>query len=827
MKRDPKASLVRRFVSAWEPRGNPESEFPNESRQVSQHGTNCPLVETFLRGDDKIRTGVGFRRSNKTYKEERILQRDCQSLLGGCFSLAEVPMPDPARPHIGKQVIDAISQSQLVVIVGEKGLGQKSTIDVALETLTDWDPLAVNGDWLTKGYLAGFQDLVDLAFRWCDRNRPEIISRHEQSIKRMFPLYESRHFQVPKDLTNTSSKDERTRFYHHEYQNKLLVGLFEFMLEYLGATANPRLLIIDNAAAMSPTALSLLHIFLRNPASSALIKFVLIDYNRQLFIPEAVTVEFPKYTFEEMDQFLNLKACYPTEKAHQIYLSSCGNAMMARAIVVCEQGGVPVVGYVDSKNIVDLYLATLDHAQRQILWSRFVAQDCESEDYIEIRNYQTFDSEFADKEHQERHRQCMADYEAGLSPLITLHARAIRDKYKRLEALAEPSEILKNIGLYDTWFSYFGEIFADSQLRHHGSGDEPSNAAFINAAFVLYSLGCAKVSVPYLDEFYESFPQSKFIPTVLYAQSMTYGRYQQPVNLPLAEQFALLNLETIEKSFKNYEKYHYIKVFAENAYAYIKARQGKYDEALALCTSGNEEMLDIYGDRKFRLHQSILIYNTSQVYEILKDYDRAEAQLRLAISYDPYYGEYHNDLGNLLSNIPSRIDEALASYQRAIDLCPPYYEAHLNRGVLLASLGNDDAAVRDFERALEIKPNEWRAFLERGNLSLTQGRYEEARLFFSEALAIEPRSVDLHCNMGLACSECGDIESSVAHYRAAIALDPRHGAAHNNLAVELFKTAREEEALRHAAIAVEIGGDPDYERNLRYIEENIDTALVS
>lgn len=223
----------------------------------------------------------------------------------------------------------------------------------------------------------------------------------------------------------------------------------------------------------------------------------------------------------------------------------------------------------------------------------------------------------------------MTEYKAGISPLNTLHAQAIKNKYKRLAALAEPSEILKNIGLYDTWFTYFGEIFADPKLCRYGSGDEPSNATFINAAFVLYSLGCAKASAPYLDEFYNVFPESKFIPTVLYAQAMTYGRYQQPVDLPLAEQYALLNIQKIEESFRNYKKYLYIKVFAENAYAYIKARQGKYEEALDLCMNGNRKMLEIYGDSKFKLHQSILIYNTSQVYEIVKNYELAEAQLRL------------------------------------------------------------------------------------------------------------------------------------------------------------------------------------------------------
>jgi tetratricopeptide (TPR) repeat protein len=279
-----------------------------------------------------------------------------------------------------------------------------------------------------------------------------------------------------------------------------------------------------------------------------------------------------------------------------------------------------------------------------------------------------------------------------------------------------------------------------------------------------------------------------------------------------------LNLETIEAGFAEWEKYDYIKVFAENAYAYIKAKQGKYEEALTLCTKGNARMQHVYGKQRFALHQSILIYNTSQIYELVKSYDRAEAQLRLAISYDPYYGEYYNDLGNILSRLPGRAKEALDAYSTAIDLCPPYYEAHLNRGMLRAALGDDLSALRDFNRALEIKPVEWRAFLEIGNLHLSRGACEQALQAYQKASAIEWRNADLECNMGFAHSECGNQQAAISHYREAIALDRGHAGAHNNLAIALFESGEMIEALRQATIAAEIGGDPDYEENRRSLE---------
>ena len=189
--------------------------------------------------------------------------------------------------------------------------------------------------------------------------------------------------------------------------------------------------------------------------------------------------------------------------------------------------------------LVDLYLSTKTSDERRELLCEYVDADCVFEDLISIRNCETLPASAVDAEFSRRHRECLEKYLSGHGPLVLVHALSIRDPARRVEALAEPSELLKCIGLYDTWFSYFGAVFSNPDLRRHGSGSDLVNAAFINAAFVLYSLGCSKASVPYLEEFSATFPQSKFIPTVLYAQSMTYGRYQLPVNLPLAEQYAI------------------------------------------------------------------------------------------------------------------------------------------------------------------------------------------------------------------------------------------------------------------------------------------------
>jgi hypothetical protein len=364
--------------------------------------------------------------------------------------------------------------------------------------LRGWEHLPSDGNWLAHGYLAGFQDLIDQAVQWCGKNAPELLVQNQQSLKRIFPLLDLPQFSIPKDLTNTSTREERTRFYHHEYQIKLLFGLATFVIDYLKKLRRSIVLTIDDASDMSATAKNLLKTFLRVPGSSEQIKFVLIDYRGTAFFEGATEIRFDRFSRDEIDDALSLSVTYPFEKISRIYESSRGNFLTARAIVECDRAGLPVVGYLDALTLIDLYLATKSSDERLESLRRYVDADCISDDVVLIRNYQTLGHHVADAEHLRCHSERLQQYLKGNGPLILVHAHSIRDPVHRLEALAEPSEILKCIGLYDTWFSYFGSVFSNPDLRRHGSGDEPANAVFINAAFVLYSLGCSKASVPYL-----------------------------------------------------------------------------------------------------------------------------------------------------------------------------------------------------------------------------------------------------------------------------------------------------------------------------------------
>ena len=64
----------------------------------------------------------------------------------------------------------------------------------------------------------------------------------------------------------------------------------------------------------------------------------------------------------------------------------------------------------------------------------------------------------------------------------------------------------------------------------------------------------------------------------------------------------------------------------------------------------------------------------------------------------------HNNLGAALAG-RGQVDEAIAHYQKALEIKPDYAEAHNNLGAALAGRGQVDEAIAHYQKALEIKPD--------------------------------------------------------------------------------------------------------------------------
>jgi len=111
-----------------------------------------------------------------------------------------------------------------------------------------------------------------------------------------------------------------------------------------------------------------------------------------------------------------------------------------------------------------------------------------------------------------------------------------------------------------------------------------------------------------------------------------------------------------------------------------------------------------------------------------------------------------------------RLEESLASYERALAIRPDYAEAWNNRGYALHYLGRLDEALAAHGKALTIRPNLVEALNNRGNALRELGRVEEALANYHEAIAIRPDYADAHWNEGLTRLSAGDFERGWEKY---------------------------------------------------------------
>jgi tetratricopeptide (TPR) repeat protein len=148
----------------------------------------------------------------------------------------------------------------------------------------------------------------------------------------------------------------------------------------------------------------------------------------------------------------------------------------------------------------------------------------------------------------------------------------------------------------------------------------------------------------------------------------------------------------------------------------------------------------------------------------------------------------HNNLGILLSNMPGRMNDAIAQYDEALRLRPDYAMTHYNLGVALATLpGRLDDAVAEYQAALRLKPDYAEAHNNLANAwSAMPGRLDDAISEYRETLRLTPGNAEAHYNLGLALSrEPGRLDEAVAQYREAIRLKPGYVEAHDDLGAAL------------------------------------------
>ncbi|MFD0988409.1 tetratricopeptide repeat protein [Methyloligella solikamskensis] len=211
------------------------------------------------------------------------------------------------------------------------------------------------------------------------------------------------------------------------------------------------------------------------------------------------------------------------------------------------------------------------------------------------------------------------------------------------------------------------------------------------------------------------------------------------LNVQIQKAFALNGLERVEDAKATLE--HLIEEYPDDmrpldALGNILRSHERYEEALpyydkaiALIDEPQEQHWSIY-------------YSRGVCYERLKDWDKAEKDLKQALALKPEESLVLNYLGYTWVDQKTNLKTAMDYIRKAVKLKPDdgYYVDSL--GWAYYRLGNLDAAVKHLERAVELEPNDPIINDHLGDVYWRVGRKLEAKYQWQQALELEPEEED-------------------------------------------------------------------------------------
>jgi tetratricopeptide (TPR) repeat protein len=124
-----------------------------------------------------------------------------------------------------------------------------------------------------------------------------------------------------------------------------------------------------------------------------------------------------------------------------------------------------------------------------------------------------------------------------------------------------------------------------------------------------------------------------------------------------------------------------------------------------------------------------------------------------------------------LEDDPNNQLQAVALYERVLELDPEHAAAHINLGTLNYNRQNYNAAEEHYRAAIKIDPRYALAYFDLGNVLDETGRVTEAVQTYTAALQLAPTYADAHYNLALAYEKLKQPRPALRHWRAYVKLD--------------------------------------------------------
>lgn len=172
------------------------------------------------------------------------------------------------------------------------------------------------------------------------------------------------------------------------------------------------------------------------------------------------------------------------------------------------------------------------------------------------------------------------------------------------------------------------------------------------------------------------------------------------------------------------------------------------------------------------------------------DMEEAESTYREALRLMPNYPEAAHNLALILNTVkaltvPEARREAEWLFHTALAENPDYFEAHLNLGNLVYTVGRFPEAFYHFRRALNIRPDSAAAYHCLGNVHRRVDQPVESIAALEQAVALDPSISDAWNSLGACHLGLSHVDEAITHFRRAEQAAPGSLFALKNIALSL------------------------------------------
>ncbi|MDA0748636.1 MAG: tetratricopeptide repeat protein [bacterium] len=202
-----------------------------------------------------------------------------------------------------------------------------------------------------------------------------------------------------------------------------------------------------------------------------------------------------------------------------------------------------------------------------------------------------------------------------------------------------------------------------------------------------------------------------------------------------------------------------------------------------------------YGQQALRLgpfnHQAFIMKGEGHLG--LKEYDLAEKNYRLCLTYHPNFSNAVSNLG-LLHDKKAQLDSALVYYRKALVMAPLHYTARYNMGTVFQRQNQQDSAMVAYRQA--YRPHRAQPYVNLGVIYLEKNQPDSTLAISLRAVNAGVPAIEAYLNLGRAYVDLHRYEEAVEAYLNFLAL-------YKGTESEYVTAAREELAGAYSALGIQ------------------------